>query len=99
MIDNGRLSITAAELADFTSLAEIEPVARHWWLINTTTGQTRIERDPSALPDSGDWLLLMTGPTPAWVQQWDGDLQRAVDEQLNPLLEAAMNYSTGEVTP
>lgn len=92
MIEGGRIQVSADELAQFTDLAAVEPVARHLFLLNTTTGETRVERrgDWDNIPDG--WILLMTGPTPSWVEQWQGDLQRALDEQLNPLLAEATGY-------
>ncbi|ORL01014.1 hypothetical protein A6F56_01310 [Prescottella equi] len=93
MSPDGRLHVTPDELAEFVSLTAVHPIAKHLWLLNTATGETRVDRsdDPSAVP--GGWVLLMTGPSPAWVEQWSGDLQRAVDEQLNPLLDAAFGYA------
>ncbi|MCQ4119900.1 hypothetical protein [Rhodococcus tibetensis] len=89
MMQDGAFRITAEELAEFVGPAEVQPVAPHLWLLNTLTGETTVERrgDYGNVPQG--WVLLMTGPDPAWVDQWAGDLQRACDEQLNPLLAEA----------
>ncbi|NKZ93686.1 hypothetical protein GS966_28465 [Rhodococcus hoagii] len=65
MSPDGRLHVTSDELAEFVSLTAVQPIAKHLWLLNTATGETRVERsddDPSAVPDG--WVLLMTGPSP-----------------------------------
>lgn len=89
MIENGNLFVTAEELAEFTQHADIHPIAPHLWLINVITGETKVEQraDFENIPDG--WGLIMDGPDPLWVAQWDGDLQRACDEQLNPLIASA----------
>jgi hypothetical protein len=89
MIENETLCVTADELAEFVQHVDVQPVAPHLWLINTTSGETRVERrsDFENIPEG--WALIMDGPDPAWVAQWDGDLQRACDEQLNPLIASA----------
>lgn len=91
MTSDGQLVVTVGELVEFASIADVEPIAKHLWMLNRQTGETRVERsdNPDAVPDG--WVLLMTGPSPAWVEQWGGDLQRAVDEQLNPLLADALS--------
>lgn len=90
MILDGKLLINAVELADFVSRAEVHPVPEHLWLLNLRSGETKVERrsDYWNIPDG--WGLIMTGPDPAWVAQWDGDWQRACDEQLNPLITEAL---------
>lgn len=94
MMSNGRFHITADELADFVAPAKLHPVAPHLWLLNTSTGETRVVRgsDYNNLPSP--WVLLMDGPDPEWVDQWGGDLQRACDEQLNPMLSQAFPEET-----
>lgn len=89
------LYVSGEDLAEFVALAEILPVAPHTWWINVETGAlhtTRTVADES--PPTG-CARLMTGPDPGWVEQWDGDWQRACDEQLNPMLIEAFN-GTGE---
>ncbi|MET3956874.1 hypothetical protein ABIE52_003740 [Rhodococcus sp. OAS809] len=88
MMIDGKLCVSADEVAEFVApaLDDFGPVAAHLWLIETSTGATRVVRsaDYSDLPKG--WALLMTGPEPDWVAQWNGDWQRACDEQLNPIL-------------
>lgn len=93
------LAVNADELAEFISPAEAaRPIAPHLWLINLTTGNTRVVRsgDIEAVPDG--WALLMTGPDPDWVAQWGGDWQRACDKQLNPLLSELYKPTPKEET-
>jgi hypothetical protein len=89
MMDNGNLCVTGKELAAFTQHVNTQPVAPHLWLINTTTGVTKVERRADFENIPAGWALIMDGPDPAWVAQWNGDLQRACDEQLNPLIAEA----------
>jgi len=96
-MNDGKLCVTADEVAQFVApaVASYGPVAPHLWLIEMTTGETKVVRsgDYENLPDG--WALLMTGPDPSWVAQWGGDWQRACDEQLNPIL-SQINPSTTE---
>lgn len=87
---NGTVRVSATELAQFAAYADVHPVAEHLWLLNTESGETRIERrgDYWNIPDG--WALIMTGPDPAWVAQWDGNWQRACEEQLNPMIAEAL---------
>lgn len=98
MIINGQLAVSAEEVAEFAApaLGSFGPIAPHLWLIETSTGATKVVRsaDYENLPPG--WTLLMTGPEPEWVAQWNGDWQRACDEQLNPLLASATE--NGEAT-
>ncbi|MGR6579252.1 hypothetical protein ACT89R_01605 [Rhodococcus qingshengii] len=87
MIENGRLIVTADEVAEFAAIAKVQPVAPHSWWMNTNTGQTTVTRSIEPLAAENGDILLMTGPDPDWVEQWAGDWQRACDEQLNPLLD------------
>lgn len=92
MILDGKLCVTAEEVAVFAQPAlttDLGPIAPHLWLIELATGSTRVVRsaDYENLPTG--WALLMTGPDPDWIRQWDGDWQRACNEQLNPLLAEA----------
>ncbi|MGC0364824.1 hypothetical protein ABH922_002808 [Rhodococcus sp. 27YEA15] len=84
----GKLRVSAAELAQFAAPAVggIAPIAPHLWIIEMSTGATQVIRsgDYESLP--AGWVLLMTGPDPDWIAQWDGDWQRACDEQINPIL-------------
>lgn len=86
MIENGRLRVSDTELAQFAAYANVQPVAPHLWLLNVGSGETRVERRSDYMNVPDGWVLLMTGPDPAWVAQWDGNWQRACDEQLNPML-------------
>lgn len=92
MMIEGKLCVSADEVAEFVSpaLSGIGPIAPHLWLIAPSSGATRVVRsaDYENLPPG--WLLLMTGPEPGWVAQWNGDWQRACDEQLNPLIADAL---------
>lgn len=89
MMHDGNFTIAAGEVAEWAALAEVQPVAPHLWLLNTETGDTKVERSADYSDIPTPWTLLMTGPDPAWVEQWNGDWQRACDEQLNPLLAEA----------
>lgn len=95
MMISGMLCVTAEEVAEFAApaLATFGPIAPHLWLLEVSTGKTTVVRssDYQNLPEG--WVLLMTGPEPDWVNQWNGDLQRACDEQLNPMLAQAFNNS------
>ena len=98
MMINGNLCITAEEVAEFAApaLESFGPIAPHLWILEVATGTTTVVRsaDYENLPDG--WVLLMTGPEPGWVAQWDGDWHRACDEQLNPLLANA--FTENEVS-
>lgn len=100
MMIDGKLCVTEEEVAEFVapSLGNVlGPIAPHLWLIEIDTGATSVIRssDYGNLPPG--MALLMTGPEPDWVSQWNGDWQRACDEQLNPLISEAFGYK--EVTP
>jgi hypothetical protein len=83
---DGMLSVVGAELAEFVRVAEVEPIAPHTWWIDLDTGDTHVTRTITDETPPNGCARLMTGPAPEWVEQWDGDWQRACDEQLNPLL-------------
>jgi len=60
-----------------------------WWVLpdgSTVSSGVRVPPVEGAL-----FLMSRSGP---WVDQWGGDLQRACDEQLNPMLA-----SYGELFP
>lgn len=89
MIIDGRLCVSAEEVAEFVAPALVDtlgPVAPHLWIIDLSSGETRVIRSADYEALQSGWALLMTGPEPQWVAQWDGDWQRACDEQINPLL-------------
>lgn len=92
---DGKLAVSGSELAEFVAFAEILPVAPHTWWINVETGSTHTTRTVADESPPAGCARLMTGPDPAWVAQWNGDLQRACDEQLNPIL-AEIDLSTPE---
>jgi hypothetical protein len=74
---DGTYSINGDELATLIAGDEV------WWLLpdgSTTTTAERTPPEPTA-------LYLMSRSKP-WIDQWDGDWQRACDEQLNPALRA-----------
>ena len=81
---NGLLRLHANELAEFVKA----PYPSSWW-INTKTGKTSTTPGHYTGEAPADCAFLMDGPNPVWVFQWAGDWNRAVEEQLNPLLAAA----------
>lgn len=95
VMNNGVLSVTAPELAEFAALASVQPIAQHTWWINLETGETHVTRTVLDETPPDGCARLMTGPAAEWVGQWDGDWQRACDEQLNPIL-AEIKPSTPE---
>ena len=101
MMINGRLCVSSEEVAEFVAhaISDFGPVAPHLWLIEISTGATRVVRsgDYNDLP--AGWALLMTGPEPDWVAQWGGDWERACDEQLNPILSELYEPTTPEEKP
>ena len=96
MKSNGVLTVSGIELAEFVQYAAVEPIAPHTWWINLDTGETQVTRTiTDEIPPQG-CARLMTGPAPDWVAQWDGDWQRACDEQLNPMLAEALTMEGGQ---
>lgn len=100
MMIDGKLCVSADEVGAFVApaISDFGPVAPHLWLIETATGVTQVIRsgDYGDLP--AGWALLMTGPDPDWVAQWNGDWQRACDEQLNPILSELYESTPKEET-
>ena len=90
MMVNGKLRVSADELALFAARADAQPVAQHLWLLNKSTGEAKVERRADYWNVPAGWALVMTGPDPVWLEQWHGDWQRACDEQLNPLIEESL---------
>ncbi|PZT99503.1 MAG: hypothetical protein DI630_16940 [Gordonia sp. (in: high G+C Gram-positive bacteria)] len=77
---DGRYSIAGEELADLIAGNDV------WWMLRDGSTTTTLDRTPPA----SDALYLMSRSQP-WIDQWDGDWQRACDEQLNPALRANAN--------
>ncbi|MFI8664216.1 hypothetical protein ACIGKR_29765 [Rhodococcus qingshengii] len=88
MMIDGVLAVSASELAEFANTAAVQPIALHTWWIHLDSGVTNVTRDVDGELPPPRCARLLTGPDPDWVNQWGGDLQRACDEQINPMLAA-----------
>lgn len=78
---DGTYAITGDELGSLVAGGDV------WWLLpdgSTTT-------TPDRTPPEADALYLMSRSQP-WIDQWDGDFQRACDEQINPALQLKSEY-------
>lgn len=78
---DGTYSINGDELATLIAGGDV------WWLLSDGSTTTTTDRTPPVIGA----LYLMSRSQP-WIDQWDGDWQRACDEQLNPALRANLPH-------
>ena len=87
---DGTYYVTADELRAFRDSG------RQYWYMNED-GSTDVYLDEQrALDGTFAWPVYLMDRSDAWFEQWDGDLGRAVAEELNPAVARSVAAVTTE---
>ncbi|WP_425005762.1 hypothetical protein [Mycolicibacterium sp. S3B2] len=84
---DGTYFVTADELRAFRDSGK-----KYWYM--REDGTTDLYEDELILRGADRWPMYLMDNSDSWFEQWGGDFERAVDEQLNPILRE--NFSTAE---
>lgn len=93
--ENDRYTIAVEDLTHFLETGLVQDVwgntvMERWWHLHKD-GTLTVDDEARAEPHT--WPVpLMSWPGQEWIDQWDGDLQKAIDTQVQPALERIADY-------